>query len=147
MKYYTGLLALSQYADETEDSAGLGSQAYDFLSHKEDYLADTEGSPLGDKGIIDTFTIPTNENIKCANHTRAYCDMLIQHKFEELEGLYEIALRTYASSYKIFKMARNAGLYEDTEILNFMNHEYGSYFRSFLMKYGEDQLLSKLMEG
>ena len=73
--------------------------------------------------------------------------MLIQHKFEELEGLYEIALRTYASSYKIFKMARNAGLYEDNEILNFMNHEYGSYFRSFLMKYGEDQLLSKLMEG
>lgn len=146
MKYYTGLLALSQYADSSEDSVGLGSQSYEFLSHKDDFIADTDESVLGTRGVMETITIPSNEVIMCANHTRAYCDMLIQHKFETLKGLYEEALRTYSSFYKVFKMARSAGLYDDKEILQFMNKEYGSYFRSFLMKYGEDDLLSQIME-
>lgn len=146
MKYYTGLLALSQYADSTEDSAGLGSRSGEFLSHKEDFIADTDDSVLGTRGVFETLTIPTNELIMCASHTRAYCDMLIQHKFETLEGLHEEALRTYSSVYKIMEMARLARLYDDKEILTFLNSEYGSYFRSYLMKYGEDRLLTYLME-
>lgn len=146
MKYYTGLLALSQYADSTEDSVGLGSRSSEFLSHKEDFIADTDDSVLGTRGIMETLTIPTNESIICANHTRAYCDMLIQHKFETLEGLYDEALRTYSSIYKIMEMSRSARLYDDKEILLFLNSEYGSYFRSFLMKYGEDMLIAYLVE-
>ena len=147
MMYYSGLLALSQYVFDEEHSIGLGSDASIYLSEKEKYVRDTEKSKLGELEIAVGTIIPTGEEAYCASHARAYCDMLVEHLFNELKDLYFIAIDNYTVLNKIFFILRTNGLFKDKDIVNFLNNEFGSYFRGYLVRYGEEKALSNLMEG
>lgn len=146
MEYYSGLLALSQYACENDDSAGLGSDAEYYLKEAEKYVRDTDSSKLGSVEIFSTVLIPTGEVKMCASHARAYCDMLLEHDFEGLKDIYLIAIKSYSVLNRIFLIARNYGLLRDKEIVKFLNDEFGSYFRGHLLTIGEDKVLAGILE-
>lgn len=147
MKYYSGLLALSQYACEEDDSAGLGADASKYLAEDYRYERDTEFSKLGSEEVFSTVIVPTGEVKQCASHVRAYCDLLVEHDFESLRDIYHIAIRSYNVLNRIFLMARHYGLLNDEEIVSFLNDEFGSYFRGHLVMLGKEKALSNLMEG
>ena len=147
MKYYSGLLALSQYAYEEDDSAGLGADASKYLAEADKYERDTEFAKLGSEEVFSTVIVPTGEVKQCASHVRAYCDLLVEHDFESLRDIYHIAIRSYSVLNRVFLMARHHGLLNDKEIVNFLNDEFGSYFRGHLVMLGKEKSLSNLMEG
>lgn len=146
MMYYSGLLALSQYVFEEDNSVGLGSDADKYLEEKDKYIRDTDKSILGLTDVTEGMIIPTGELAFCASHARAYCDMLIEHMFDELEDLYLIAINNYGVLNRIFLILRTNGLFKDAKIVEFLNKEFGSYFRGYLIRYGEENVLSGLME-
>lgn len=146
MVYYSGLLALSQYACENDDSAGIGEDASRYLAEAEKYERDTETAKLGPTEVFSTVIIPTGEVKMCASHARAYCDMLVEHDFEGLKDLYLIAIKSYKVLNRIFLMSRNYGLLRDKEIVKFLNDEFGSYFRGHLVMIGEDKALASILE-
>lgn len=147
MKYYSGLLALSQYANEDEESIGLGEFASEYLRDVDKYIRDSEEALMGEDGIFLTDIIPTGVEAFCASHARAYCDMLIEHKFEDLAGLYQRAINNYGVISKVFDMLKKYALFKDKDILRFLNSEFGSYFRGYLVTHGADSVLSDIMEG
>lgn len=133
MQYYTGLFAFTQYADISEGSTGMGSVADRYIREMDKYMAESNNSVLGDIEIKDTTVIPTGDVVKCATHKRAYVDMLLNHQFTELKDLYDIAIRNFDILYQIFKIVTDYGIINDREILRFLNNEFKSYFRSYLM--------------
>ena len=147
MMYYSGLLALSQYVFEEEHSIGLGSDASMYLNEKEKYIRDTNNSKLGNLEVAVGTIIPTGEEAYCASHARAYCDMLVEHLFDELKDLYFIAIDNYAVLNKILLILRTNSLFNDKDIVEFLNNEFGSYFRGYLVRYGEEKALSNLMNS
>lgn len=146
MMYYSGLLALSQYVFEEDNSIGLGSDANKYLEEKDKYIRDTDKSKLGTIEVMKGTIIPTGEEAYCASHARAYCDMLVEHMFDELKDLYFIAINSYAVLNRIFFILRTNSLFKDEKIVEFLNNEFGSYFRGYLVRYGEENALSGLME-
>lgn len=146
MMYYSGLLALSQYVFEEDNSVGLGSDANKYLEEKDKYIRDTDKSKLGTVEIMEGTIIPTGEEAYCASHARAYCDMLVEHMFDELKDLYFIAINSYAVLHRIFSILRTNNLFKDEKIVEFLNDEFGSYFRGYLVRCGEENALSGLME-
>lgn len=146
MKYYSGLLALSQYACEEDDSTGLGVDADKYLEDPEKFERDTDYALLKDVEVFETIIIPTGELKRCASHVRAYCDLLVEHDFDTLRDIYEVAIRSYNVLNRIFLMARTYGLLKDKDIVGFLNDEFGSYFRGHLVINGNDELLASLLE-
>ena len=143
MKYYTGLFALTQYADISEESIGLCGQLFKYLPEKDKFIADTDDTILGDYCVFDTYIVTTEEEIKCASHKRAYLDMLIKHDFNTLRSLYDEAICNLKVLHEIFIACSTFELYQDPEILNFLNEEFGSHFRSYLLSMSRDDLLTK----
>ena len=146
MKYYSGLLALSQYAYEKDDSAGLGADASKYLAEADRYERDTDFAKLGNEEVFSTVIIPTGEVKQCASHARAYCDLLVEHDFESLRDIYLIAIKSYSVLNRILLMSRKHGLLKDKEIVKFLNDEFGSYFRGHLVMVGEDKALADILE-
>lgn len=146
MEYYSGLLALSQYAFDKDESVGLGADASKYLEDEAKYIRDTEKMKLGDIEVIDAIIIPSGEMKLCASHARAYCDMLEEHDFEQLEDLYLIAINNYSVLTRIFLLIRTNGFLKDEAIVKFLNDEFGSYFRGYLVRYGEEKALANIME-
>lgn len=146
MKYYTGMFAITQYADLDENSVGLGSRIDEYFDKRDEYLQDSENSVLGDYGIFTTTLIPTGDEITCASHKRAYLDMLIAHDFTNLKDLYDVAIKNFEVIHDIFKVCSSYKLLNDMPLLKFLNSEFGSNFRSYLLSIGDDEALGLLLE-
>lgn len=148
MKYISGYLAFTQHADDKEMSCGVWNFSPDIYNHVEDYMRESDDSIFKDRGIFETMltTMSDNTVYMCANHVRAYCDLLLEHRFDILKGFYDMNIRDPMTSYKIYEMCQFYSLFQDREILEFMVREFGSNLRSFLLLNGYDKSLREVLD-
>lgn len=148
MKYISGYLAFTQHSDDNEMSCGVWNFSPEIYTHVEDYIRESDNSRLKDVGIYETtlLTMEDSDLYYCANHARAYCDMLIEHQFETLKGFYDMNIRDAATAHRIFDICQTYALFEDREILEFMVREFGSNLRSYLLLYGYDKSLKEVLD-
>lgn len=148
MKYISGFMAFTQHADDNEMSCGVWNFSPDIFDDIESYMRESEDYPYRDAGIFDTMlnVVENSEVYKCANHARAYCDLLMEHDFKTLAGFFDMNIRDGGTKYSIFGMCKNYGLFEDKEIMKFMVEEFGSNIRSYLLLYGDDNSLKDALQ-
>ncbi len=148
MRYISGYLAFTQHADENEMSCGVWNFSPDIYEHIEEYMRESDDSVLKDTGIFKTMlnTMTSDEVYYCANHARAYCDLLIEHDFKTLKGFYDMNIRDAGTAHKIFETCQRYALFEDRDILIFMVKEFGSNLRSYLLLYGYDKSLREVLD-
>lgn len=148
MKYISGYLAFTQHADDKEMSCGVWNFSHEIYDHVEDYMRESDESRFKDMGIVKTMLdgFSDSEIYYCANHARAYCDLLLEHDFDTLKGFYDMNIRDAATAHVIFDMCHNYGLFEDREILTFMVKEFSSNLRSYLLLYGYDKSLREVLD-
>lgn len=148
MKYISGYMAFTQHADDNEMSCGVWNFDPDIYNHIEDYMRESDDSVFKDKGIHKTMLMSfvDSEVYYCASHARAYCDLLLEHRFDILTGFYEMNMRDAATAHDIFGMCQHYALFEDREILTFMVKEFGSNLRSYLLLYGFDKSLKEVLD-
>lgn len=148
MKYISGYFAFTQHADDNERSCGIWDASPDIYEHIEDYMQESDESVMKEDGIFRTMlTLMSDDEIYyCANHARAYCDLLIKHEFDILKGFYDMYIRDAGTIHKVFAMCQKYALFEDKEILVFMVKEFGSNLRSYLLLYGYDKSLREVLD-
>lgn len=148
MKYISGYLAFTQHADENEMSCGIWNFSPDIYDHVEDYMKESDDSRFKDIGISKTMLIGVEESdvYYCANHARAYCDLLMDKEFDFLKGFYDRNIRDAGTAHKIFELCQRYALFEDRDILTFMVKEFGSNLRSYLLLYGFDKSLREVLD-
>ncbi|MCM1441186.1 MAG: hypothetical protein NC131_18585 [Roseburia sp.] len=148
MQYISGYLAFTQHADDNEMSCGVWNFSPDIYNNIEEYMRESDASRFKDEGIFKTMlmTMADSEMYYCANHARAYCDLLLEHEFKLLTGFYDKNIRDAATAHKIFSMCQHYALFEDKEILTFMVKEFGSNLRSYLLLYGYDKSLREVLD-
>ena len=140
MIYYTGYFGLTQYTDKSENSVGLGDKFFDYFKDKDKYTAESDDSVLKDYGIKEVVLMPEGGVAVCANHTRVYLDFLINKQFKDLTGLFEYAYKDYNVLHKIFEICSRYGLYTK-EVASFLNNEFGSLFRSYILAINDKHTL------
>lgn len=147
MKYYTGLFALTQYADRNEQSKGMCSRTYEFYPKRDEYLRESNTSILKDYGIFKTIVVPFGDEIMCASHKRVLLDMLEQKQLDKFNDVYDEAVDDPAVMRDVLMIAYEVGLYEDKEVLKFLKDYYGSWIRSWLISIGDTKYINFLLEG
>lgn len=148
MRYISGYLAFTQHADDNEMSCGIWNFSPDIYNHIEDYMRESSNSVFGESGIFKTMLLnmEDDEIYYCANHARAYCDLLLEHRFDILKGFFDKNIRDASTAHNIFGMCQHYSLFEDREILKFMVKEFGSNLRSYLLLYGYDKSLKEVLD-
>ena len=144
MKYYTGLFALTQYADEKENSVGIADQYDTYYPNRDNYLRDSANSPVGDWGIYEIDLLPYGGRVHIANHKRAYLDLLLDNNFEELKDLFEYAIKDFNVIHEVFYVCSQKKLYTKERVI-FLNSEFGSNFRSYLLFINDSKVLDYLI--
>ena len=145
MEYYTGLFALSQYADESELSRGLGDRVDEYYPDRDKYLENSDNSVLGTYGIFETDIIPYGGIIKCASHARAYLDYVVKKDWNTLSDLYDVAINDMKVLHNIYEACTHYKLFDEDTIL-FFNKEFDSHFRSYLYAIDDIKSLSVIRE-
>jgi len=144
VKYYTGLFALTQYVDKNESSVGIADEYDTYYPDKENYLRDSEGTILGDYGIFEVDLLPYGGRVCCANHKRAYLDLLLDNDFDTLTELFDYAIKDFDVIHEVFQICSQKQLYTK-ERTQFFNNEFGSNFRSYLLFINEGKVLNFLV--
>ncbi|MBQ5476068.1 MAG: hypothetical protein IIT65_15685, partial [Lachnospiraceae bacterium] len=144
MKYYSGMFALTQYANPDEHSRGIGDRVDEFYEKRDEYLKESDESKLGTYGIFETDIVPYGGTIMCASHERVYLDFIVSKDFDTLKDLYDYAYNDLNVLHNIFNACSYFNLYSKG-VVKFLNWQFGSNFRSYLMYKGNDDLLKYIM--
>ena len=96
----------------------------------------SEQYPFGDYGIEENKIIPYHEDeelFNVATHIRAYLDMLVENRFEELKGMFEQAINDGKCRGKIFSLVYDKLRARDDfmPIHMFMAEEFGNAWLSY----------------
>lgn len=135
MVYITGPIAFS--IPSSDNSVGRWNTPKDeFLKEGALTTKESEGSLLKDYGIDKDKIIPYHDDselFNVATHTRAYLDMLIDRRFDELEGLFEDCIRDGSCMHDIFKHVYHklSKLPKYKEIYQFIAGEFGNHWISY----------------
>lgn len=134
MKYLTGILAF-QIPCEL-NSRGLWNRSKkDFVNDELFTLAESENSRWKDWGIELNKLIPGREYAlwNVANHVRAYLDMLVDKRFDELKGLFIEAIFDPKCRQDIFMASygKLRHLADWQEYDSFMRSEFGNAWESY----------------
>lgn len=148
MRYISGYMAFTQHANDKEMSCGVWNFDPDIYNHIDEYMKESDDSIFKEDGIHRTMltSFEDSEIYNCADHKRAYCDLLLEHKFDILRGFYDKNIRDPATAHSIFGMCQHYALFEDRDILTFMVKEFGSNLRSYLLLYGYDKSLKEVLD-
>lgn len=137
MQYLTGLLAFGIPCDlDTNGMWGFRSSDYSNDEHFATFLRDSDNSPFKEVGIVNNVYIDQRPlcTYRVANHVRAYLDMLYEGKFDELKGLYQVAIGRPKYRQDIFMQVygklRHLACFD--EVSNFLCDEFGTGWVSYV---------------
>lgn len=132
MKYITGIHALNLPCSlQTFGDWHRGGIQWGKLT-----IADTDSSVLGTHGIEDFDGVPEHPGThKVANHIRAILDMLVDSQFSYAQGMRKDFICNDSLDTEVFEQTlKLKGLPHWAQINDFMGHEYGLRWLSFLQK-------------
>lgn len=129
MKYITGIIALGTECELP--TCGLWNVSkQQFLDDELCKGVESDDSPFKDWGIEENKVLRYREFclFNVANHTRAYVDMLYQHRFEELKDIFFEAINNGEARKDIFMLVygKLRHLAEYKKINEFMTTEFGN---------------------
>lgn len=135
MKYITGIISFGVECER--DSTGKWNiTKEDFLNEKNMELKESEDSPFKDYGIEKNKLVSYHEfcTYNVADHVRAYCDMLYEERFDELEGLFFDSINSMKCRHDIFMLVygklRNMACFP--RVNKFMTSEFGNAWESYV---------------
>lgn len=135
MQYLTGLLAFGVECER--DSVGKWNiTKSEFLDDSLFIMKESDESPFKNYGIEENKIVPYREfcTYNVADHVRAYCDLLYDHKFDILKDAFAEYVRSLKCRKDIFmlvygKLRHLAGFHAINE---FMTDEFGNAWISYI---------------